>query len=97
MTTVFAIIIVLVMSSLYFCFLYKEPIVYRSIAYDMEQDPEPVVRAHRDEYVVPTMPSRAPPPKLPDFIPALTFAGSRPGFAFKMGEAGLGYYKDIVR
>ena len=29
-----------------------------------------------------------------DFIPAAAFAGARPGFAFRMGNTGLGYYRD---
>jgi hypothetical protein len=30
-----------------------------------------------------------------DFDPADSFTGSRPGFAFKMGDQGLGYYADV--
>lgn len=30
------------------------------------------------------------------FIPSATFAGPQPGYAFKSGPAGLGYYKEGV-
>lgn len=32
--------------------------------------------------------------ELPPFEPATAFAGRRPGYAFKLGEQGLGYYRD---
>ncbi len=31
------------------------------------------------------------------FIPELKFTGKRPGYAFKRGEQGLGYYYDSVQ
>ena len=48
----------------------------------------------------PQAPARAhPPPSIPGgaqrtFEPAGMFAGRRPGFVFKMGSSGLGYYRD---
>lgn len=30
----------------------------------------------------------------PPFVPAASFAGARPGYAFKTGPQGLGYYRD---
>ena len=30
------------------------------------------------------------------FAPADTYDGSRPGYVFKKGDSGLGYYKDTV-
>jgi len=32
----------------------------------------------------------------PDFIPARTFGGARPGMCFKKGKKGLGYYIDVL-
>jgi ribosome biogenesis protein BMS1 len=29
-----------------------------------------------------------------DFVPAASFGGARPGYAFKAGSAGLGYYRE---
>ena len=31
------------------------------------------------------------------FVPAKKFAGTFPGYAFKMGKAGLGYYQDAAQ
>lgn len=41
-------------------------------------------------------PSRAPKdaPQTTDFMPATRFSGSKPGYVFKTGESGLGYYVD---
>jgi hypothetical protein len=32
---------------------------------------------------------------LAEFMPSKTFSGARPGFVFKLGAQGLGYYKDL--
>lgn len=34
--------------------------------------------------------------ELPDFVSAATFAGAKQGYVFRLGDEGLGYYKDIV-
>ena len=31
-----------------------------------------------------------------DFVPSTCFLGGRPGYVFKLGLAGLGYYKDLM-
>jgi len=45
-------------------------------------------------------PARAIYPTLaaapPAFAPAARFAGARPGYVFKLGDLGLGYYSDLV-
>lgn len=43
-------------------------------------------------------PAPPEPPKKPDapFEPSSNYAGSRPGYVFKLGDAGLGYYRDAV-
>ena len=43
------------------------------------------------------MPAANPPPpsdNLVDFIPSASFAGARPGYSFKSGPQGSGYYRD---
>ena len=41
-------------------------------------------------------PVAAAPTSGPDFMVAVTFTGARPGYVFKSGERGLGYYRDGV-
>ena len=31
-----------------------------------------------------------------DFFPSKTFTGAKPGFVFKRGDLGQGYYKDVI-
>jgi len=50
------------------------------------------------DLTVPVVPSLASPPHTPPdgagFEAASSFQGARPGFVFKSGDAGLGYYPD---
>ena len=39
-------------------------------------------------------PSNAKPPAQASFMPASSFRGVRPGYSYKTGEEGLGYYRD---
>ena len=41
-------------------------------------------------------PQRPPPPQqqMPEFVPSATFAGAQPGYSFKNGPHGVGYYRD---
>eukprot|EP00937_MAST-01D_sp_MAST-1D-sp2_P006786 g6786.t1 len=32
----------------------------------------------------------------PDFVSSKTFTGARPGYAFKSGAHGIGYYRDVA-
>ena len=34
------------------------------------------------------------PPVTPPFIPSTTFSGARPGYVFKSGQLGVGYYHE---
>ena len=53
-------------------------------------DPAPWGRPHQHQHQ-PAPPLSAPPPP---FDPSPVFTGARPGWAFKMGGRGLGYYQD---
>lgn len=42
----------------------------------------------------PASAAAAPAPTQPAFVPSPAFAGARPGYLFKLGPQGLGYYLD---
>ncbi len=49
--------------------------------------------AHDDTFI---LPQAVPPPEEPMFIECAAFDGAKPGYAFRMGDEGLGYYRDAT-
>ena len=51
--------------------------------------------AFAPDLTVPELKKPAEPVKVEGFVAAAAWSGAKPGFVFKTGPAGLGYYPDV--